>query len=218
MPLLLRVRAMKSPSLFTFALTLLAASLPLTPAVQAGTAIQRCEAADGTVVYTDKACAALGATPRPLPSELLNRIAREQANSAPSPEYADASAPVTTVTVARRSPSAGCARSPTQLAMDLRGSLALRDVNRLAESYHWIGLSHTQSKPIMQRLDRLSSQPLEDVHYFDAQIGPGGMQLADAGAGNAAAAGVMQLMFGGESRHAVDFDVQRYAGCYFVRF
>ena len=36
--------------------------------------------------------------------------------------------------------------------------------------------------------------------------------------GNAAAAGVMQLMFGGESRHAVDFDVQRYAGCYFVRF
>jgi len=196
--------------------TFLAASLPLTPPVQAGTGIQRCEAGDGTIVYADKACAAFGAAPRPLPSELLNRIAREESKAATAPPpHADA-APVNAMAVTRRAPEAGCARTPTQLAMDLRGSLALRDVNRLAESYHWVGLTQSQSKPIMQKLERISVQPLQDAHYFDAQIGPGGMQLADAGQSNAAA-GVMQLVFGGQSRQVLDLDVEKYAGCYFVR-
>lgn len=207
---------MKIPPLATFALTVLAASLPLTPPVQAGTGVQRCQSADGSTVYTDKACAALGATSQPMPSEVLNRIAREAAKTAPSPEYADV-ASAKAMAVTRRAPSAGCARTPTQLAMDLRGSLALGDINRLAESYHWVGLTHAQSPSIMQRLERLTHQPLQEVHYFDAQIGPGGLQLADAGKGHAAA-GIMQLMFGGEARQVLDFDVERYAGCYFIRF
>jgi hypothetical protein len=163
--------------LMSFAFAALVASLPLTVPVHAGTAIQRCEAADGSVVYTDKACAMLGATPRPLPSALLGRLMREAASTAPSPEYA-ATETVAAPVVARRAPNAGCARTPTQLAMDLRGSLALGDINRLAESYHWVGLTQAQSKPIMQRLERLSQLQLEDARFFDAQIGPGGMQLA----------------------------------------
>ena len=207
---------MKILPLSTFALTLLAASLSLTPPVQAGTGIQRCQSADGTTVYTDKACTALGAASRPLPIDLLNHLARVSANTSPSPEYAGTVAP-TTIAIARRSPTAGCARTPTQLAMDLRGSLALGDVNRLAESYHWVGLSQRQSQPIMQRLERLALQPLQDSQYFAAQIGPGGMQLAGAGADNAAT-GVMQLRFGGESSQVLDFDVAHYAGCYFIQF
>jgi len=208
---------MKTLPLVTFTLTLLAASLPLTTPAQAGAGIQRCEAPDGTFVYTDKACAALGATARPLPSEVLNRIAREEANSPPSPEYAGATSPTVVAPIARRSAAAGCARSPTQLSMDLRGSLALGDVNRLAESYHWVGMTQSQSKPIMQKLERLASQPLEGMQFFDAQIGPGGVQLASAGSSNAAA-GVMQLRFGGELRQVLDFEVARYSGCYFIRF
>ncbi|HEY5972356.1 MAG TPA: hypothetical protein VIT22_10390, partial [Pseudoxanthomonas sp.] len=120
--------------------------------------------------------------------------------------------------VGRRSPLAGCARTTAQLSMDLQGSLALRNVNRLAESYHWVDQSHRQAQQLMLRLDRLATQPLLDVHFFDAQIGPGGMQLADAGSGNRGA-GVMQLMFGADmSPQTVDFDVLRYAGCYFIRF
>lgn len=211
---------MKTLPLVTFALTLLAASLPLISQVQAGTSIQRCEAADGSTVYTDTPCSLHAASSRPLSSELLNRLAREEANASPSLEHAGAAAP-TTVSIARRSPTAGCARTPTQLSMDLRGSFALGDVNRLAESYHWVDLSQKQSKPIMLRLERLALQPLEDTQYHDAQIGPGGMQLADAGIGTGsgnAATGVMQLRFGGESRQVLDFEVARYAGCYFIKF
>lgn len=72
----------------------------------------------------------------------------------------------------------------------------------------------------MQRLERLSQQPLAGAQYFAAQIGPAGtMQLADVGTSTAnAAAGVMQLMFGGRTRQALDFEVVRHAGCYFIRF
>ena len=212
---------MKTLPLATFALTLIAASMPLIAPVQAGTAIQRCEATDGTTVYTDTPCSLLSAASRPLPGDLLNQIARDEAINSPSPEDASAAAPTSVApAAARRSPNAGCARSPTQLAMDLRGSLALGDVNRLAESYHWVGLSQKQSQPIMQRLERLALQPLEDTRYYDARIGPGGMQLADAGstsAGNATI-GVMQLQFGAPARQVVEFEVARYTGCYFVKF
>lgn len=210
---------MKFLSLPTFALTLLAASLPLTLPVQAGTALQRCQADDGTVIYTDQACAALGAEPQPLPGEVLNRLIRAAAPTASSPENSRDAAASNAIgsTVARRAAAAGCARSPTQLAMDLRGSLALRDVNRLAESYHWVGVTQDQSKPLMQRLERMTQRPLDDAHYFDAQIGPGGMQLAEAGAGHSSG-GVMQLQFGGAAPQVLDLEVERYAGCYFVRF
>ncbi len=212
---------MKSLSLTTFALTLLAASLPLTLPVQAGTAIQRCQAADGSVVYTDQACALLGAAPRPLPGEVLSRVIRAATDTAPSPEFArDATVPdsiTTAITTTRRSPTAGCARTPTQLAMDLRGSLALRDINRLAESYHWVGVTQAQSQPLMHRLERMAQQPLDDARYFDAEIGAGGMQWADAGT-HYSSGGVMQLQFGGASPQVLDLEVERYAGCYFVRF
>ena len=209
---------MKILPLATFALAFLAASVPLVPAVQASTGIQRCEAADGSTVYTDTPCSLLGAASRPLPGDVLNRIARDEARTTPATEHADAVAPAT-LPAARRSATAGCARTPTQLSMDLRGSIALGDVNRLAESYHWVGLSQKQSQPIMQRLERIAAQPLADTRYFNARIGPGGSQLADATGGpGGAALGVMQLQFGGESRQVMDFGVTRYAGCYFVTF
>lgn len=212
------VDPMKTLPLATVALTLLAASLPLTSPVQAGTGIQRCQSADGTTIYTETACSVLSAASRPLPSDLLNRLAREAADTSLSPEYASAAAP-TTLAAARRSLTAGCARTPKQLSMDLRGSLALGDVNRLAESYHWVGLSPKQTKPIMQQLERLALQPLDDAQYFDAPIGPDTMQLADAGIGTGnAAAGMMQLRFGGDLPQALDFDIARYAGCYFIKF
>lgn len=206
---------MKTLPLATFALTLLAASLPLSSQVQAGPTIQRCQSADGATVYTDQACGSLGASSTPMPSDVLNRIARDSASLSPSPQVSATAASVATV-AARRSPSTGCARSTTQLAMDLRASLAVGDVNQLAASYHWVGMSQARSQPIMQRLERLSLHRLADLQYFDAQIGPGGTQLADAG-NSAAASGVVQLIFAGR-QPAVDFDVERYAGCYFVKF
>lgn len=205
-----------------FSLTLLAAAiLPVAQPVQAAaTGLQRCEGANGEVVYTDKACASFGAAAVPMSGELLTRIAYEEART-----YQDASlgsadrvAAPAAVAPSRRSAASGCARTPTQLSMDLQGALALGDVNRVAESYHWVGMGQRQAERVLARLDDLTGRPVVHAQYFNAQIG-GALAMADAGASSAAHGGVLQLMFGeGSARRVVDFDVQRYAGCYFVRF
>lgn len=215
---------MNKLSLTTLALTLLAASMPVSQPVQAGTSIQRCERGDGSVIYTDKACATFGAYAVPMRGEVLTRIIRDEVRvegtaDGQSAVYADAG--LAEASVARRAPQSGCAHSPTQLAMDLQSSVMLGDVNRLAESYHWVGLSHRQSQPVMQRLERITRQPLLDVRYFDATLGYDAL-YADAGddvAVNASGpAGVLQLLLDGDSPQAIDLEVTRYAGCYFVRF
>jgi hypothetical protein len=163
-----------------------AALLPGSPMVSeanAATGIQRCEAADGTVVYTDKPCAAFNARATPMSGELMTRVARIQREEATRATaagggmpgaYADAAAflpgsePAAATAPARRSASDGCARTPTQLAMDLRGAFALGDVNRIAESYHWAGMGSSQAAGVMEQLERLAGDPLVDTQFFDA--------------------------------------------------
>lgn len=203
------------------ALTLLAASMPVATPVNAGTGIQRCQATDGTTIYTDKPCSVHGATATPMSGELMTRIAREEAMAEAHYDLADASqllAPA--IAPGRRSAAAGCARSATQLAMDLRGAFALGDINRIAESFQWAGMTHREGQMGMERIDRLNDTPLMDARYLDATLGPAGMQLADASTSSGdAGAGIMQLWFGdGGEQRIVDLDVKRYQGCYFVEF
>ena len=203
-------------SLSTLVATLLAAmAMPTAAPVQAaGNGIQHCVAPDGTAIYTDRACASMGATAAPISGELMSRLVSDTTSDEPNdPAYAARPTPA----VARRSAASGCARSATQLSMDLQGAWALGDVNRIAESYHWVGLDTDQARSIMQRLDRLSAQQLWQAHYFDARIGGFG-QFADASGPVDGSAGVMQLVFGeGGSQRVQDFTVTRYHGCYFVR-
>lgn len=196
--------------LFLAAAVLIAGTLPhASLGSVAEAAIQRCLSADGTAIYTDRACSSLGAQPAPMSSELVRRIAGTGTHAS----YLAPPGPAP----ARRSPASGCARSAAQLASDLEGAFAIGDINRIAESYHWVGLSHLQGLHVMQRLERLSRQPLLQAHYIDAQIRSGWVQVADADAGSGG--GMMQLVFGeGHASHAFDFDVQHYHGCYFVRF
>lgn len=212
---------MKALPLMT-GLVLVATALPVAPPVQAGTGILRCESADGEVIYTDRACESFGARTAPMSGELLTRIAshRDADHAFPDAALSHAGS-LTASSAGRRSPSAGCARSPSQLALDLQGSIAMRDVNRLAESYHWVGHSHAQAQPVLARLDRLNRKPLQNVEFFDVQMSP--VAFIDAGTSPARRAdgmgGLMQVSFGyGGGHEVVDFEVRRYAGCYFVRF
>jgi hypothetical protein len=210
------------PSLFaTLAATLLFAGMPAPAPLHAASAILRCQSADGTLVYTDKACGALGAKAAPIPGELLGRIYRDEARFGGDVGSSTSIAPASST--GRRATSGGCARTPTQLAMDLRGSLALGDVNRVAESYHWVGMSSRQGARTLDRLQALVGKPVLDSHYFDARIGEGsddgGMVLASNDGALGGDAGMLQLVLGGDdARSAIDFDVHRYAGCYFVTF
>ena len=214
---------MKLSLICTVATALLLSSVQTTAPLHATTAIERCVSPDGNVAYTDKACSTLGAASVVIPGALLTRIAHEEARYG---NTADASNPVSmpiASPVGRRSLASGCARTPTQLAMDLRGSLTLGDVNRVAESYDWRGMSGRQANRTMDRLQHLIGKPVVDSHYFDAQIGLAGD--ADAGtllASNTSVggdAGVLQLILGADAtRSAIDFDVHRAMGCYFVSF
>lgn len=221
-------------SLIATCVATLALSVAPLSAPVASSAIQRCESADGQLVYTDKACAVFGARAVPMSGELQTRIAREaarqQRQSGQTPGlFADADTPLdSAVNVARRSPGSGCARTATQLAMDLRGALALGDVNRVAESYHWTGLSHAQGMRIMDRLQQLIGKQVVDSQYFDAQIASSPL-AADAGASWVATssnssigggAGILQVVLGNgaATTSIIDFDVERYADCYFVKF
>ncbi len=204
-------------------LVLLVSAAPAVAPVQATTAIQRCASSDGSMVYTDKACSALGAGNVAMPGALLTRIAHEETRFADTAGDDTVMPAVAPSSPGRRSPASGCARTPTQLAMDLRGALVLGDVNRVAESYDWRGMSSRQGTQTMDRLQRLIGKPVLDSHYFDAQITMGGE--ADAGSllasssGIGGDAGVLQLVLGADaSRSAIDLDVHTTMGCYFVRF
>ncbi|HVR81886.1 MAG TPA: hypothetical protein VHF02_07380 [Luteimonas sp.] len=216
----------------------LLSTVPLSAPVEATSAIQRCESPDGSLVYTDKACAIFGAKAVPMSGELLARIEHEESaheefvpQSGEMGQYADAATPLdasdTSTQVSQRSPSSGCARSATQLAMDLRGALVLGDVNRVAESYYWVGMSNQQGQRMLDRLQHLLGKTVVDSHYYNAQIAASPMAGDSDGTWMATTnmtatggnAGMLQLTLGNDAQSTVvDFDVQRYAGCYFVRF
>lgn len=199
--------------------TLLAAAVPAPIPADAAPIIQRCQSAEGEVIYTDVGCVALGAKSLPMRSELLARIAREETLNADSGEGAERIRGLAPFPPPRRAAAEGCARTSTQLAMDLQGAVAMGDVNRIAESYHWAGLSGSQARHILDRLERLGAHALVQARFYDATIGGSDLQLASAGPDMTGNSGVMQLTYEQDgSVHAVDLDVHRYRGCYFVRF
>lgn len=215
----------------TATLALLLSAAPLSSPVAASGAIQRCQSSDGAQIYTDKACAAFAAQRVAMSSDLRFRIASEASREdalASMTGSPDAAVPTPeTVTASRRPLAAGCARTPKQLTTDLRAALMLGDVNRVAESYHWAGISSRQARNTLDRLQRLIGKPTVEAHYYNAQISSA-PAMADAdGAWVATSssrrlsgnAGMLQLMLGqGAAASFIDLDVERYAGCFFVKF
>ena len=209
-----------SMSVLTLALGL-GLTLPAAPEVQAAyTGIQRCRAPDGTTLYTDKPCAAFNATPEAASVELGMRLANEARIDPQAYEDAARNDAVAAPGAApgRRSLQAGGARSPTQLAMDIQGAIALHDVNRLAESWYWVGMTQKQAMPIMSKLDSIARGDVVSTQYYNAQIGFG-LQLASADNAQVdGRAGILQVAVSGRHAQSLELNVERYAGCYFARF
>ncbi|BDU17799.1 hypothetical protein [Lysobacter auxotrophicus] len=178
-------------------IALLALLCAFAPAHAAG-GLHRCEAPDGSSVYTDSACAAFDAKPAAMSTDLLNRLASDDAAF----DTDSRARSLSTAIRVRRAPQAGCARSPTQLSMDLLASFAMGDVNRIAESVHWPGLRHRQAQVVMNRLMQLARASLVEATFWPGLAGGGG--------------GAMQLTFDRPQR-VMEVGVERYAGCYFVR-
>lgn len=204
--------------LLVAAVTLALAAAPAPGPVHA-TTLQKCQSADGSIGYTDGSCKVFGADSMAISSRVIDVPGDTTFASYPA---IDGNAVATGYAPGRRSPADGCARTPTQLAMDLRASLALGDVNRVAESYDWAGMSNDAGQRTLDRLQQLVGNPVLDSRYLDASYGNAGMMFASSGMQSPGAnAGMLQLVLGdgdGRGARTVDFDVHRDAGCYFVSF
>src|SRR6478672_2219540 len=212
-----RVHCKSLPALFGMALVVALTLSP--PAHSAPGMIVRCTAPDGSTLYSDRPCASSGARPAPMSNALFARLtsearlARAQGLDASLPLGVDADAGAPS-TVPRRPAAEGCARTPRQLAADVRGSLALGDVNRLAESYHWVGMHTREGRRTLERLGHLLGHQAVDSQYYAAQLAS--LSDDDTRGGDG---GILQVVLSGRSAPTVvEFDVHRYAGCYFVRF
>src|SRR5690606_34611890 len=122
---------------------------PATAPAQAADIIQRCESPDGSIGYTDGNCAVFGSDAVAVRSHVIQSRAVDDPYAATDAGLAGdglGDGRVAASISGRRSPASGCARTATQLRMDLDSAFALGDVNRIAESYHWVGLSTTQAR------------------------------------------------------------------------
>ena len=131
----------------------LAAAL-LAPAAFAQTALNRCVAADGTAVFTDRPCDALDARPAPTapanPDTLPDRVATVRE----------------------------CARQPAALVEAIEQAFAAADGNRLAELYDWRGRSRASANAVMPRLEALAASRVVDVRTAHSAEGSGDAELA----------------------------------------
>ena len=214
--------------LSALATALLFAALPVMPrSAEAGTGVIRCERPDGTRVYTSQECGRFGAVSAPIDTDLANRIVSERRIEARAGALRDGLDPAQATAFLgagstlgsplpgpRRSAAAGCARTPGQLAADLQASVALGDVNRIAESFDWAGMESRQAHRVMDQLEGLAGRSIADAEYFDISLDALDVPLASA-----AEVGVMQVAFQGDGGLVIDdFDVRRHSGCYFLRF
>jgi hypothetical protein len=143
---------------------LLAGPLLLTWATPAQAQVRRCVDARGVAVYTDRPCESMQAAPREAPPDASTGATLE-------PGFA----------------VRGCARRPETLLNGVRAALEARDVNRLANWYHWTGTGSSAAKYLMDELEAIARRPLVSAELLypggpriGAQYGDG---APDGGAG-----------------------------------
>ncbi len=213
----MQVRTPLLASLTAATILALATSVPR-PAEATSTGVLRCEMPDGTTLYTNQGCRNFGARSAPITAELANRIVAERRLEArlgairggSDPELALDALEAENVAAApsmRREVAAGCARTPAQLARDLQASVAMGDVNRVAESFDWQGMRNRDAQRVMDGLVRIAEREVVGAEYFDGDLGP----TTDGG--------VLQVTFRDGSAPVIDdFEVTRASGCYFLRY
>lgn len=186
--------------------------------VFAADTLQRCQAADGTMVYTDTPCEQLDARPLTPP-----RTKQAAAPGDASIQQRQAASPVGRGGALSLGGSArdDCIRRTDILLFEIRSAIQSRNVNRLAGVYDWAGKSAGAAGDIIERLARLAEQPLATVelHYPQPAFDAG--TLAEAEPPDARPDGVRILQQAPgeiEPRFAVDLRLVRNADCWWVSF
>jgi hypothetical protein len=163
--------------------------LLLCAAFPAAATVRRCVAADGTLVFTDRRCADMGAV--------------EQATPQPA------------TGIARPAYRAACPRTLRDLVDTLSTSIDTRDVNRLASVYQWAGQSSSVAFRIMDRLQAISDRPLVDITAVYPQTG---QSDADALRQAPVALRLEQTLANGVTPTHSVLGLKRALGCWWVSF
>jgi hypothetical protein len=112
----------------------IAAALPPPAAAQ----IRRCTSPDGGAVYTDRSCESGGA--------VENRPRTDGPAHAAALRY-----------------RGGCSRRLQELVFEVTAAIDAGDTNRLARSYHWVGMSTRNGYAVIERLDAIARRPLLNI-------------------------------------------------------
>ena len=121
---------------------LIGAGLPSDAAAQK---IRRCTAADGSTVVTDKPCGAISAAER-------------------LPPRVNGGAPLS------GGMRSNCARNLDDLSYMVSSAIDLRDANRLAGVYHWVGMDGSNAYRVFARLEAIVNRPLVDIGPYGGGI------------------------------------------------
>ena len=184
------------------AIFLLAASWLASPVARASTHVSHCIQDNGSSLYTDGSCMAVGGRPAPMSETLVRALVREgalgdQDFQSPAGSGAPNPVPVDPGKATHRLGEGFCPRTPAELASALRNSLGGGEVSRLAALYDWTGRSSGEAKVALARLERMSERPLLEGQYFAAGDG-----------------GTVQLVQGVKTSATVtEVAVKRNAGC-----
>lgn len=138
-------------SLSLLSLGLLCLGLPSPANAQ----VNRCTTPEGNTVYTDQACAMIGAV------DSLSR----------------------TGTVSEAPRRRACNRDLQDLVFDLTAAIDNRDTNRLSSLYHWPGISTSGGYAVMTRLDAIAQRPLAGITelYSDPSSPPATPSMSSPG-------------------------------------
>ena len=170
--------------------------------------VRRCTSGDGSLIYTDRKCADIGATER-LSSNAITGNAGHHVYR-------------------------GCARSVQDLADSLGNAIQAGDVNQLAGLYDFSGASTASGYRLMERLEIIAKRPLVDVQplyaggydpYADANAGilefdrDGGL-IPRPVAARARLVGlrVEQTLANSSTPSRTVFGVRKNLGCWWVHF
>lgn len=165
----------------------------LAPLASAQTDLNRCVAADGTAVYTDRPCDALEARPAPSPSS-------------------DAPSQSPSVVAVRE-----CPRTPGALVKAVEAALAAADGNRLAELFDWRGRSRASAARVMPRLEALAASRILEVRPGHSAEGSDDAELAkEAAAAPPDRLRILHAADGLGAGEPSEFRLVRAAGCWML--
>lgn len=184
-------------------------ALPLLLLPHAGTTsaqdVRGCLQGDGSVVYTDALCAA----------DQTEQATEKVEPTAPAPGLRPVRQGIT--------PPPTCSRNPDELLLAVRAALDARDVNALAESYHWAGATSPQAEALMIRLEQLARIPVLDVRLAYAKDAAEDELDSTDGAGPRTRTPVALKVVnyrdgGGERTVSTVFRLQRHFDCWWIRY